>query len=155
MDILLHTWLLGMWCMSYMHVVCRRACCAAGTAVRSGSLSHGLKDYKERKTRSQHEAQSLNHLCGELWYHTRAEGFSYVSFTHTIINGRLVCPIRLITLKYLEQVYSLQLVDASFHGQCISCSVQAVVYAIQVSARAFQAALPTSEHCISRPLLAC
>jgi hypothetical protein len=23
------------------------------------------------------------HLCGELWYHTRAEGFTYVSFTHT------------------------------------------------------------------------
>jgi hypothetical protein len=27
--------------------------------------------------------QWLCHLCGELWYHTRAEGFTYVSFTHT------------------------------------------------------------------------
>jgi hypothetical protein len=27
--------------------------------------------------------QWLCHLCGELWYHTCAEGFTYVSFTHT------------------------------------------------------------------------
>jgi hypothetical protein len=27
--------------------------------------------------------QWLCHLCGELWYHTRAKGFTYVSFTHT------------------------------------------------------------------------
>jgi hypothetical protein len=27
--------------------------------------------------------QWLCHLCGELWYYTRAEGFTYVSFTHT------------------------------------------------------------------------
>jgi hypothetical protein len=34
------------------------------------------------------------HLCGELWYHTRAEGFTYVSFTHTHIlitmSGQLI-----------------------------------------------------------------
>jgi hypothetical protein len=26
--------------------------------------------------------------CGELWYHTRAEGFTYVSFTHTHTHSR-------------------------------------------------------------------
>jgi hypothetical protein len=35
--------------------------------------------------------RTVCHLCGELWYHMRAEGFTYVSFTHLCVREIEYC----------------------------------------------------------------
>jgi hypothetical protein len=56
--------------------------------------------------------QWLCHLCGELWYHTRAEGFTYVSFTHT---GKT-------TVNHISKQTTLQKQQIT----CIRCKKQSV-----------------------------
>jgi hypothetical protein len=58
--------------------------------------------------------QWLCHLCGELWYHTRADGFNtYVSFTHTRSSLHSHTYFSLKRSKLLALVEQLHFVDTS------------------------------------------
>jgi hypothetical protein len=86
----------GLWKTGAVKWLCSNQCRRPAGSHVFKALGYHYSGFPQRKVVVGYYmvllCQWLCHLCGELWYHTRAEGFTYVSFTHTHKDSKHASP---------------------------------------------------------------